>query len=92
MQGDARTKSEGGPLECAVEGGKVLGAATGEIVEIFFVGGSEQSFAPGEEGLGIETDGALVEFRFVVEVAPAAFRGGGDFRGRSEGGLFYRHQ
>ena len=79
MEGDAGAESEGFFLQCTVNCGQVLGATAGEIIKIFFIGGGEEGFAPGKEGLGVEADGAFVKFCLVVKIAPSAFgRGAGD--------------
>ena len=82
VQGDAWAEGEGFLLQGAVDCRQILRASAGEIVEIFFVGGSEQGFAPGKEGLGVEADGALVEIGFAVEIAPPAFGRAGQVRWR----------
>jgi|SRR6185369_7164970 hypothetical protein len=76
MQRDARAEVERLVAERVVDGGKVAQAVAGEVVQIVIVGGSEERFAPGEEGFGVEGDRGLVELGFVVKVAPAKTNAG----------------
>src|SRR4029077_13163582 len=70
MQRDAGAEGKGLALKCLVDRREISEAATREVIEIAIVGGSEQSFAPGEEGLGIYRQSRLVELSFTIHVAP----------------------
>lgn len=74
VQRDGRPKRKGFARKGAVDAGEILEARAGEVIKISFVGGGKQSFAPGKERLGVETDGCFVEFGFAIKIAPVQFR------------------
>ena len=53
---------------------EIVETRAGEVVQIALIGRSKQSFAPGKERLGVETDGCFVEFGFAIKIAPVQFR------------------